>query len=412
MLDPVSGILEMPSNGSEILRSRLGLGRTDQLRVTYIPGPGDVAGSFAYWRSRRNDPRVPIAAYSVMFYELVHRLDASAQILAHHPIDAALCQANDQFRFEHVGQRSASGRWSYLFSQWIYARDLVAAARSFDPHIVVTSTHAPATAWKALARGRKLVLSAHNTFWPMGHPPRSLKARLRRAILERHAMHLDAAACTSHECARQIGQITNGRIQGEVQCPQIVTQYPVASRDRVRRLLFLGRVEPSKGIFLMLDVFERLAHQHLDLTLVLAGAGSADAALSERISASRFADRMKFLGRLPSDAVHAEIAASDLLVCPTMTSFNEGLATVGFEAAAHGIPSLISSVVPAADLLGDSCTIFEADNATAFESALSRLIENDAEYRARCSATANVREKIYNPELSWASGLFRAMMSA
>ena len=326
-------IAHLPTNAGALVRSSLGLEERGDLRITYIPGPGDVAGSFCHWRSGQHDPRVPIAAYSVMFYDLIRKLDASAQIAALHPSHSVSEQADKQFRFEHVAQRPATGRWSYLRSQQVYARDLVARTEAFDPHVVVTSTHTPAAAWKDLARGRKLVLSAHNTFWPMGHPPRRLKARLRRALLKRQAVHLDTAICTSHECARQISHLTNGRVQGEIECPQVVRRYPVSERDRVRRLLFLGRIEPSKGIFLLLDAFERFAQRHSDLILMLAGTGSAAAALSARIAASAHADRIIFRGRIPSDAVHCAIAESDLLVCPTMTSFNEGLAVVGFEAA-------------------------------------------------------------------------------
>ena len=161
---------------------------------------------------------------------------------------------------------------------------------------------------------------------------------------------------------------------------------------------------------MLLEVFEKLAIQHPELTLHIAGSGGADDALKAKLAASANAKQIEFLGRIGSDAVHSTIAAADLLVCPTMSDFNEGLAVVGFEAAAHGIPTVLSSVVPAVELLGEGCAVYQADNATALEATIAGLIENPETYQKLCGATALVREKMYDRSLSWGSGLFRTLM--
>lgn len=408
----LASVISLPQGASADLRRHLRLGELDPMRVTFIPGPGDVTGTFDHWRAKRHDPRVPIIAYSLMFYELMERLGAECQIIAIHPIGTSAQSAGNQFWFEQVTPLPATNRWNYLRSRLRHARDLITMVERYDPHIVVTSTHDPAASWKRLARGRKLILTAHNSFWPMGQPPRDVKGRLRKARLCSQATALDAAICTSHECARQVAEVTGGRVQGEVECPQVVARYPIEQRAKVQNLLFLGRIEHSKGIFLLLDVFDRLAERHSGLSLVIAGSGSGEVELKTRLATSPHKDRITFLGRVSSDGVHSAIAAADLLVCPTMTTFNEGLAVVGFEAAAHGIPTVLSSIVPAKDQLGESCTVYEADNANALHEALSGLIENPETYRARCAATAAVRDKIYDRSLSWGSGLFRALMKA
>jgi glycogen synthase len=408
----LAGAIILPDRARADLRHHLGLRDSENLRVTYIAGTGDVAGTFDHWRAGRHEPRVPIIAYSLMFYELMDRLGADCQIIAIHPIDTSAPSTGDRFRFEQARVLPWRGRWSWLRSQRKYARDLVSMARAFDPHIVITSTHDPAASWKGLANGRKLILTAHNSFWPMGRPPQDIKGRLRKALLSWRARALDAAICTSHECARQITDVTGGRIHGEVQCPQALVRYPIEQRTRVRKLLFLGRIEHSKGVFFLLDVFEQLASRHPELTLDYAGSGSAQEALKNRLAVSPHTGRIKFLGRVDSEGVHSAIAAADLLVCPTMTSFNEGLAVVGFEGAAHGIPTVLSSVVPAADLLKESSTVYAADNSTALCEALSGLIEDPETYRDRCAATAAVRDRIYDRSQSWGSGLFRTLMTA
>lgn len=412
MSSVLASVISLPQGAGAGVRRRLGLGPDEALRVSFIPGGGDVVGTFDHWRAGRHDPRVPIIAYSLMFYELMHRLGAQCQVITIDPFDTSLHPAGNPFRFEQVIPPPATGRWSHLHSRHLHARELVSVVERYDPHVVITSTHNPAGSWKRLGRGRKLILTAHNSFWPMGRPLDGIKGRLRKALLYARAPALDAAICTSHECARQIAEVTRGRIQGEVECPQVVAHYPIEQRDTAQKLLFIGRIEHYKGVFLLLDVFNRLADRHPSLSLVFAGEGSAGEALRERITASPHSGRITSLGHLGSREVHAALANTDLLVCPTMTSFNEGLAVVGFEAAAHGIPTVLSSVVPALDLLGQSCSVYEADNSAALERSLSSLIDNPQTYRDRCVATAAVRDKIYDRSLSWGSGLFRAIMTA
>ncbi|WP_127903606.1 glycosyltransferase family 4 protein [Solirhodobacter olei] len=405
----LSNVVHVPEHAGRIVRSRLGLSGSDPLRVTFVPGPGDVAGTFDYWRSGQHDPRVPCITYSLMFYELMTQLNAYCQIIAHHRIGDSAAAAGKRFRFDQVNERSAKGWIDRVRSRAALADEIVDLTNDFNPHVVVISTHAPKRSWQPLSRGRTLILSMHNTFWPMQRPPRTLKGRLRKAMLIHMARSLDGAICTSHECARQIAALTGGRFEAEVECPQILREQALIEPDAVRDLLFLGRIERFKGVFMLIDVFEQLAAAYPYLTLTLAGSGSADTAVTQRIAASPHRDKISFVGSLESEQVHAAIAAADLLICPTMASFNEGLALVGFEAASHGVPSVLSSVVPAADLLADSCVVYEADNPEALAAAMNGLIADKKAYRDLCAATASVRQKIFDRSLSWGSGLFNAL---
>lgn len=409
-MSKLSEIVETELTARADIRRHLGLEESDILRVAYLPGPGDVAGTFRHWFTGQHEPRVPIVAYSLMFYELMEQIDAHSLIISLQPVGNMENYSHERFLFQEVFPITVKGRLSYFWSQRQFARAIISAINRYDPHIVVTSTHNPSASWKHLSKSRKLVLTAHNTFWPQGRPPKHVLGRWRRGLLASRAKALDAAICTSHECARQISELTDNRVQFDVECPQIISRYALEQRSKLCKLLFLGRIEKDKGIFLLLDVFEQIANQYADLTLTFAGSGGAEGALKKRLAQSPFSNRIAFLGRVDSEGVHTAIAASDLVVCPTMTSFNEGLAVVGFEAAAHGIPTLVSSVVPAAQLLGDSCTVYQADDAQSLRVALCSLMENELSYRDRCLATAAVRELIYDRSLSWGSGLFRAMM--
>lgn len=399
-------ILTLPEDAGAQLRRNLKLG-DEKLRISYINGPGDVVGTYGYWREGRADPRVPVVTYSAQFYELAQRIGASVQMITLFDPPA---DSGPDIRFAQVKRQPWSDRKSYYKSQSDYARDVAAQIDAFDPHIVIASLDFPASGWKKIKKpGRKLVVTAHNTFWPMGRKPTGLKGALKMKLLEHRSKALDGAVCTSPECARQIGIVTRGRIRGRAEHTQIVAHYDVEERKRVRRLLYLGRIERSKGIFMLLNVFVRLKSRFPDLDLTFAGSGNCDDELHAAVAGAGVPD-VRFLGRLDSAGVHREIADTDLIVCPTTSAFDEGLALVGLEGAAHGIPTLLSTVVPAIDVLGDACKSFQVDDAADLERALSDLITDEAEYQALLTHLDEVRPRLYDPSLSWGSQLAQVLL--
>lgn len=402
----LTSCIVLPDGAAAKARRQFGLGPDAPLRIAYIPGAGDVVGTYRHWLEGAFDPRVPVIAYSTMFYELVRQLGAEALIAT--PFDVTE-NPKPPFSFAQVGRPDWSGRIGYWRSQRTYAAEVSVAVDRFAPHVVVVSSDFPPSGWQRLGRGRRLILSAHNTFWPMGHPSGALLARLRRSLLGMQIGALKGAVCTSHECMRQIRSLTKGRLESSVECPQIVAQYETAPKLRARRLLYLGRIEENKGVFLLLQAFAALRGRHNELSLDFAGAGSAEADLKARIAALGD-DRVRYVGSLTSEGVHNALANADLLVCPTLTTFNEGLALVGFEAAAHGVPSVLSSIVPARELLGDGCAVFKADSLEELVDILAGLVGDDNAYARLCAGLKSVTDRIYDRSASWGSQLCRTIL--
>ncbi len=406
----LSDCLMLPEDPATALRAAYGVAPDAPFRVAYLPGPGDVERSFEHWREGRNDPRVPIYAYSVMFYELMARLGADAQVFTIHERADAPARA-DGVRFERVVRRPFRGAASYYWSEARYMAAVLPRIRGFRPHVVIASTDFPPAAWPALRAMAPLVLSAHNTFWPM-HSPDGLKSRLLRVALAPLARSLSAAVCVSDECARQVARLGPAALPRFVPVPQVETRHGDRERRDARNLLYVGRIEDSKGVFLLLDAFRRIAAGRPEARLTFAGSGAADAALRARLAEDDLGGRIAFVGRLAAEAVHRALDEADLLVCPTMSSFNEGLAVVGFEAAAHGVPSVLSTVVPARERLGPGCAVFPADDGAALAATLDRLIGDPEAYAALRAGVATARASVYDRNLSWGSTVYRALLAA
>lgn len=392
----------VPEDGAAEVRRGFGLAAGDPLRISYIAGPGDVAGTWRYWRDGKTDPRVPVVTYTAMFCEVAHKLQAQAQILT--PVDFGDA-GDDRFRFDLIERPAWETRRDYFRSLKTRVDSVKTAIASFAPHVVVAHSDFPSAGWPELrVPGRRLILSAHNTYWSMGRVPRHPLALARLMQLNRHSRSLDGAVCTSEECRRQLHLLTRGAIDGAVEIPQLETPFPPSDRQGpCRRFLYLGRIEPSKGVFRLLEAFRAVRARHPDVTLSMAGAGSATEALSAAVAEVTGA---RFLGMLDAAEVHGEIARSDLLVCPTDRAFQEGLALVCIEAAAHGVPSLVSSVVPARDLLGAAAEVYRADDTADLTEKLTALVEDDGRHRALSDATADIRARLYDRSLSWGSRLY------
>jgi glycosyltransferase involved in cell wall biosynthesis len=112
-----------------------------------------------------------------------------------------------------------------------------------------------------------------------------------------------------------------------------------------RVLLFVGRLEERKGIFDLLDAFERV-RRRIDSRLVLVGDGAATA----RVRAAARGGRVRVVGARPHDEVARWMAASDLLVLP---SWMEGTPNVVLEALASGRPVVATRVGGTPDVLSD-----------------------------------------------------------
>jgi glycosyltransferase involved in cell wall biosynthesis len=109
-------------------------------------------------------------------------------------------------------------------------------------------------------------------------------------------------------------------------------------------LLFLSRLDPIKGLDLLLPAFAKVRQQYPELTLVLAGNGDPQFAFSLRQEAIRLgiASDILWAGFLDDKEKWMAMADADLFVLPSYSE-NFGIAVV--EAMAHGLPVLITDRV-------------------------------------------------------------------
>lgn len=140
-------------------------------------------------------------------------------------------------------------------------------------------------------------------------------------------------------------------------------------------ILVSGRLEPDKGVHLALAAVKRLPER---VRLVVAGAGSARAALEAQIRDLGIGDRVHLLGHRPVAEMPALHAASDIYLFPTLLSESFGFGAL--EAMAAGKPVVAPPVggLPMLVEHGKTGLAFPVGSADGIEASCRRLIEDPA----------------------------------
>ena len=106
-------------------------------------------------------------------------------------------------------------------------------------------------------------------------------------------------------------------------------------------ILFLARLHQTKGADLLVDAFVKIAQQHREAVLVLAGPDEQGVlnALRATIASAGLSDRVITPGLVTGERKLDLLARADLFVLP---SIGEGLSIATLEALASGTPPILS----------------------------------------------------------------------
>lgn len=118
---------------------------------------------------------------------------------------------------------------------------------------------------------------------------------------------------------------------------------------KIKNILYLGRVEREKGIFLSLDVYELLQKHHPELQFKVVGGGT-DLEHAILYAKDKKIRNITFTGVLSGKALIKQFEQADLYL---FTSFHEGMPTSVLEAMCFGIPVVTRPVGGLVDFFKD-----------------------------------------------------------
>lgn len=130
---------------------------------------------------------------------------------------------------------------------------------------------------------------------------------------------------------------------------------------------FIGRIEPYKGLDLLLNAFERLESNY---KLLIAGSGNIDNALKEKIAADK---RIELINRYIKDEEFSElINRMDFVVLPYKRASQSGVIPLVF---AHGKPVVVTNVGALKEQVPDGTGIVTEPDIKSLYKSIKELYE-------------------------------------
>ncbi len=156
---------------------------------------------------------------------------------------------------------------------------------------------------------------------------------------------------------------------------RMIDGYDVGRRSGdIKNILYLGRVEKEKGIYISLDVYALLQKNHPELNYTVVGSGT------ELENAKKYAKEIGiknilFTGVLTGEALREQYENADLYL---FTSFHEGMPTSVLEAMCFGLPIVTRPVGGLVDFFkeGEMGSFVDSFDARDFISPIEKLLND------------------------------------
>lgn len=257
--------------------------------------------------------------------------------------------------YANMGERGEKAR-GFMEAVDLYNRALVEAfprRERFD----VIHAHDWITARAGVALrdtlGVPLVFSMHSTEWDRsgGFMPQRWISDIEAATCRRADAVIAVSGYTKGQLVREYGAAA-GRVH-VVHNGVEASKYRSASdgRDYARRpglVLFLSRLTAQKGAMQFVWMAERLLDQGVEAHFALGGTGPLQRDIEREVAERRLGGRINLLGYVPEDDIPGLLHRASAYVLP---SFSEPFGISALEAAAAGLPVVLSKSTGVAEVL-------------------------------------------------------------
>ena len=382
-------------------------------RLMYAAGPGDVVGTYRFWREGRDDPGQVAMTYSGQFFDVCRELGVSGYVIASHPRREVVRDC--AFRVEHkrIPFAKSIGPLYHLGQVYSGLRMIVSALRYRADALVICDGTCHWFVLRILPKlGIRVIPTIHCMLWrksagPPGRGQRILR-RLDGPFWRRSAAVILAA---SRDITRQIDELTGGRRRPVIEFLPTYRRetFPQTSNPPQRgpfRVLFAGRIERYKGVFDLLEIARRLAALgRTDIEFDLCGSGSALPELIEQVAKSGLPARFRLHGHCDQSAMREMFRLCHALIVPTTTDFAEGFNQVVAEGVLAGRPVITSQVCPALDYVRDAVLEVPPDDVSTYEQMILRLCDDHDLYERKRLACLALQDQFYDPARGWAAAL-------
>ncbi len=174
-------------------------------------------------------------------------------------------------------------------------------------------------------------------------------------------------------------------------------------------LLYVGRIEANKGVFDLLNAFNRI--NSTDNQLVFIGEGSDLKQLQKESSESNVAERVALLGKVEHQQVFNYMQQAFVTITPTLSSFPEGRCMSVVESLLVHTPIIAPNFGPFPYLVKDNINglLYEPDNIEGLANKVNELIENKSLYNSLIEGTKDSAKELLQPYKEFKTSLIDAI---
>jgi glycosyltransferase involved in cell wall biosynthesis len=233
--------------------------------------------------------------------------------------------------------------------------------------------------------GCPLVISPHGMLEPWALNRSRWKKRLAAWLFE--DANLQTANCLHALCTQEaenlrriglrnpIAVIPNGvdidALPTPTKAEYWLERYP--SIKGRKRLLFLSRIHPKKGLVNLLHAWKEVAPAFQDWCLIIAGPDEAghERQLKSLSASLEISGRVSFPGPVYGEDKKALLSAADAFILP---SFSEGISMAVLEAAASALPVMLTRQCNFPELAGAGAAIEVSSDAVEIKAGLRQLL--------------------------------------
>lgn len=262
-----------------------------------------------------------------------------------------------------------------------------------------------ADSWKSVELlaplGVPVVVLAHGMEFPAS-PSAGKRARIAKALAKAHCIIANSAYTALQvkpylaDGERRL-RIVNPPIGPQPEAsPKALNAIDAVIAGRSPVLLTLARLEPRKGVDMVIRALPQIVKSHPGAVYLVAGGGGDRARLEQIAKDSGVAQSVHFAGAVDGEAKAALFASADLFVMPTRREGNsvEGFGIVFIEAGWYGVPALAGRDGGAVDAVRDETTglLCNATDPIDVARQIERLL-SDGALKRRLGAAASQRAR-------------------
>ncbi len=350
------------------------------------PGSGDAGGMNVYI----DELCRTMASRGVDAHVFTRRRD---------PDDPALVEVVPGYRVHHIDAGPPAPLPIGSLPRYVrgYAREVERRLTAEPPQIL--HSHYWLSGWAGLLVKRQLGIPLANSFHTLGRtkdgtrrsdePPESL---LRIAAEHEVIEGSDCVMASTPQEAQELLELYRADPSRLCTSPPGVDHrvFRPGSAARARQrlgvgpgpvLLFVGRIQPTKGPDIAVEMMQAVVKRYPDATLVVVGGPSGPRGDSELVRLRRrsveigLASRVRFLGPVPHGLVPDLYRAADVVVVPSRA---ESFGLVAAEAQACGRPVVAARIGGLIDVIDDGSTgiLVSGWNAGDHARAVLRLLDD------------------------------------